>query len=224
MKDNLQFKNFKIDNIQEDDKGLIIEGWGAKYGNKDAYGDIMQAGSCARTIKERGDRIAFCYQHDIYNPIGKILLIEDRTEGLFLSVKISDAEDDIKTKIREGILSEMSIGYRTINCIPSVVDGEDVNLLTEVMLYEVSLVTIAANPEAVITGMKSEERKEMLSTEFDRIIAIERNPEKQFNLMKLKSMIQLAFDNKAPESAEPPKTEPPTEKKFHKEEIINLLF
>lgn len=209
MKDNLQFKNFKIDRIDDDDKGLVIEGWGAKYGNKDSYGDIMQAGSCSRTIKERGERIAFCYQHDIYNPIGKIQTIEDRPEGLFLQVKISDAEDDIKTKIREGILSEMSIGYRTLNSSPATVDGEEVNLLHEVMLYEVSLVTIAANPEAVITGMKSEQRKEALTEEIDRIIAIERNPDKQFNLMKLKTMIQTAFTNKEPEPPTPPKDEPP---------------
>ena len=71
MKDNLKFKSFKIDNIIEEDTDLVIEGWGAKYGNVDSYGDIMQPGSCTRTIKERGDRIAFCYQHDIYNPIGK---------------------------------------------------------------------------------------------------------------------------------------------------------
>lgn len=208
MKDNLKFKSFKIDNIIEEDTDLVIEGWGAKYGNVDSYGDIMQPGSCTRTIKERGDRIAFCYQHDIYNPIGKIQLIEDKTEGLWLSVKVSNAEDDIKTKIREGILCEMSIGYRTINAVPSVVDGKEVNILNEVMLYEVSLVTIAANPEAIITGLKSEQQKEALTSELERIIAIERNPEKQFNLMKLKTMIQTAFDNKAPESTEPPKTEP----------------
>ena len=226
MKEGLKFKNFKIDNISDDDNGLTIEGWGAKYGNKDSYGDIIQPGACTRTIKERGERIAFCYQHDIYNPIGKIKTIEDRPEGLFLIVKISDAEDDIKTKIREGILSEMSIGYRTVNGSTTKVGGEDVMLLHEIMLYEVSLVTIAANPEAIITGMKSEARKEIITNEFDRLIAIERNPEKEFNLMKLKTIIQTAFTTMESEPPTPPKSDPPQKSIVLPENLFtqNLTF
>lgn len=217
MKHNLKFKNFKIDNVTpEDDGGMTIEGWGAKYGNIDSYGDIMKPGSCTKTIQERGDRIAFCYQHDIYNPIGKIQTIEDRNEGLFLSVKISASEDDIQCKIKEGILKEMSIGYRVINASAATVDGKDILYLNEVMLYEVSLVTIAANPEAIITAMKSEEKQNYISEEFERLIIIERNSQKKFELMKLKSIVEALIK-------EEPKTITPNVKPLSKAEILQLF-
>ena len=200
MKNILQFKNFKIDNTTEENGNLTIEGWGAKYGNRDSYGDIMKPGSCAKTIQERGDRIAFCYQHDIWNPIGKILQIEDRQEGLWIQVMLSAAEDDIQTKVKEGILKELSIGYRTINSTQGTENGLDVNYLNEVQLYEVSLVTIAANPMAVITGMKADQRADTLNDEFDRIIAIERDQKKRFDLMKLKTYTLAALEAREPET------------------------
>ena len=198
MKHDLKFKTFKIDQFKEEDGALVIEGWGAKYNNIDSYGDIMKPGSCTKTIQERGDRIAFCYMHDIYNPIGKIQVIEDKPEGLWVSVKLSAAEEDIQTKIKEGILKEMSIGYREINSTEAVVDGKTINYLNEVMLYEVSLVTIAANPLAVITGMKSEEKGVFIDEEFERLISIERNSQKKFELMKLKTQV-LALIKSEPE-------------------------
>lgn len=223
MKNNLQFKNFQISQFkEEDDTGLVIEGWGAKYNNRDSYGDIMKPGSCSKTIQERGDRIAFCYQHDIWNPIGKIQTIEDKEDGLWLSVKLSAAEKDIQTKVKEGILKEMSIGYRTINSTAGTVDGQEVNYLNEVMLYEVSLVTVAANPLAVITGMKAEEKADHVSEEFDRIIAIERQPQKKFDLMKLKSIILAALEKEEPKEITPPEVEP--QQAIKKEQFINLLF
>lgn len=208
MKNQLLFKNFKIGEVKEDESGLIIEGWGAKYNNIDSYGDIMKPGSCTKTIQERGERIAFCYQHDIWNPIGKIQMIEDREEGLWLQVKLSAAEKDIQTKVKEKILQEMSIGYRVINASPATVDGKDVQYLNEVMLYEISLVTVAANPLAVITGMKADQKIDMIEDEMERMIAIERNPQKKFDLLKLKSIIIAALDNQEPPKITPKADEP----------------
>ena len=104
---------------------------------------------------ERKDRIAFCYQHDIWNPVGKIQSIDEDEYGLKLTVMLSAAEDDIQIKVKEGILKEMSIGYRTMNSKSEIRDGVEVNLLTEIKLIEVSLVTVAANPLAVIESMKA---------------------------------------------------------------------
>jgi len=224
MPHDLKYKSFKIDQFSDDqseDKGFFIEGWGAKYGNVDSYGDIMKPGSCTKTITERGDRIAFCYQHDTWNPIGKIIEIEDKSEGLWIKVRLSDSEEDIKTKVREGILKEMSIGYRTINSTEAVVDGKTINYLNEVMLYEVSLVTIAANPEAVITGMKSEQKANLISDEFERLISIERNAAKKYDLMKLKTLIITALSTTEPAQATQKNEEPQA---YKKEQVINLLF
>ncbi len=157
MKNDLRFKSFKIEKFEKSDGGLTIEGYAAVFGNIDSYSDVINKGAFTKTLQERKDRIAFCSQHDITNPIGKILEIKEDDNGLWLQVKLSQAEQDIQCKIEEGILTEMSIGYREINCAPGTVDGKQVSFVNEVMLYEVSLVTIAANPMAVITGMKNED-------------------------------------------------------------------
>jgi len=191
MKKDLKFINIPFEVKADNDNELIIEGHGAVKGNIDSYKDVIVDGAFKKTIKEQGERIAFCYQHDIYNPIGKIQEIKEDAKGLWLRVKISDAENDIKTKIREGILKEMSIGYSTMDMKRGEQEGEEVNFLTEIKLYEVSLVTIAANPLAMIESMKSEGQndKDVISDEFERLISIERNKEKKFNIMKLKTLV-----------------------------------
>lgn len=195
MKHNLKFKNFKVDSFKTDENNqLIISGWAAVFGNVDSYGDVIQFGAFAKTLQDRKDRIAFCYQHEIDEPIGKILLLEERPFGLWVEVAISASESDIQTKIKEGILKEMSIGYRTINCTESIVNEQTIYNLTEIKLYEISLVTIAANPLATVEGMKSEERKNYFNDAFDRLISTERGERKKFELMKLKSQIEALIE------------------------------
>lgn len=214
---NLRFKNFEIcETKQEDDGRLRISGWAAYFGNIDSYGDIIEPGAFSKTLIERNGRIAFCYQHDIWNPIGKIELIEERDKGLWIDVLISVAEDDIKTKVKEGILKEMSIGYRTINSKSETRDGKEVNILTEIKLIEVSLVTVAANPLAVIESMKGEEKINYVENEFDRVLAIVKNDNINFEIQKLKSLVFSL----------PPVTQQPDESKsqLSKDEILTALI
>jgi HK97 family phage prohead protease len=189
MKKNLEFKSFEIKSVTEDASSneMIIEGYGAIFGNVDSHEDIIEKGAFTKTLSENGSRIAFCYQHDIYNPIGKITTIVEDDMGLKISVRISDSEDDIKTKIKEGILKEMSIGFQTIRYSQDT--DTDIRRIQECKLWEISLVTIASNPLAVITGMKSDEQKDFLEAEFDKLLAIESNREKKFNILKLKSLV-----------------------------------
>lgn len=216
MKDNLQFKNFAIEEKKETESGLTITGYGAIFGNVDSYGDIIERGAFIKTLIERKGRIAFCYQHDIWNPIGKIQSIEEDEKGLKITVKISEAEEDIQTKIKEGILSEMSIGYRTMGSREEIQNGQTINFLTEIKLIEVSLVTVAANPLAVIESMKSEtEKADYVSAEFDRVLAIVKNDNINFEIQKLKSLVFSL-----PPVAEPPKE---TKSQVSKSEILAAL-
>lgn len=186
----LEFKSFEIAEHKADDSGnLIITGYGAYFGNLDSYKDIIDPVAFNDTLAERRDRIAFCYQHDIWNPIGKIQDIRPDTKGLWLQVMISAAEKDIQTKVKEGILKEMSIGYRVMDSVEEIRNGETIRILKKINLYEVSLVTIAANPLAVIQSMKSDERKNYLEKEFDRVLAIVRNENINFEIQKLKSLV-----------------------------------
>ena len=203
--ENLKFKNFEIQETKADEKGnLTISGYGAVFGNVDSYGDVIEKGAFLKTLSERAGRIAFCYQHDIWNPIGKIESIEEDKTGLKLTVKLSAAESDIQTKVKEGILKEMSIGYRTVNSRSEMRDEQSINVLTEIKLIEVSLVTVAANPLAVIEKMKSEDRINYISKEFDRVLAIVKNENINFEIQKLKSLVfSLPPVNEQPDETKP---------------------
>lgn len=217
MKD-LEFKSFDITKKESDDSGnLIISGYGAIFGNIDSYKDIISQGAFYDTLAEKKDRIAFCYQHDIWNPIGKILDIKEDQTGLWLKVMLSAAEDDIQTKVKEGILKEMSIGYRVTESQEEVRDSEPVRILKKISLYEISLVTLAANPLAVITGMKSEEKVSYLEKEFNRLLAIVKNENINFELMKLKGSTLSVL---AQLKTEPPKEDQP---QLKADDILKLL-
>jgi len=186
----LAFKNFDINEHKEDKSGnLILTGYGAVFGNVDSTGDIIEKGAFTKTLQERAGRIAFCYQHDIWNPIGKMQLIEENEKGLKISVMLSGAEKDIQTKVKEEILKEMSIGYRVVESKSEIRNEKEVNILTEIKLFEVSLVTIAANPLAVVESMKGEEKIDYLRKEFDRVLSIVRNDNINFEIQKLKSLV-----------------------------------
>lgn len=210
---NIQFKNFQIKEHKADESGnLIITGYGAVFGNIDSYRDVIEKGAFAKTLVERKGRIAFAYQHDIWNPIGKIQEIKEDDHGLWIKVMLSAADQDIQTKVKEGILSEMSIGYRTINSKSEMRDGQEINLLTEIKLFEISLVTVAANPLAVIETMKGEEKKDHIESEFDRVIALTRNDNLKFDLLTLKALVckepgNPDGDQNTPKQEEPPKQE-----------------
>ena len=219
MKDNLQFKNFEIlETKKEDDGRLTITGYGAYFNNIDSYGDIILPGAFAKTLIDRKGRIAFCYQHDIWNPIGKIEEIYEDDKGLKVVVKLSAANEDIQTKVKEGILKEMSIGYRAMKTRQGGGMGyEDANILEEIKLIEISLVTVAANPLAVIETMKSEtEKTDYIKAQFDRVLAIVKNEPINFEIQMLKSLV-LSL---------PPVEKQPieTESQLSKDEILTALI
>ena len=63
--------------------------------------------------------------------------------------------DDYYRMTKEGIINEFSVGFVPIQKERNDKGGFDI---TEIKLYEVSAVTVAANEEAVVTDIKSETR------------------------------------------------------------------
>jgi HK97 family phage prohead protease len=229
MKTKLKFLRIpyqiKAKGENEDPNELVIEGYGAVKGNIDSYRDVISDGAFTKTIKENGERIAFCLQHDIRNPVGKILEISEDKKGLFVKVRISDANEDVKTKIREGILKEMSIGYVVMEAKSGEKDGQSVNFLTQIKLYEISLVTIAANELAMIENIKAagQTNSEFIEDEFDRLLAIETNKEKKFEMMMLKALV-LSMPLDAKSTAKPEENESTDENESPEAKNFAILF
>ena len=206
MSQNIKFKALSNVNIKAEGDDFTIEGYASVFGTIDSDNDIVEKGAFLKTIQEMGGRIALCYQHSLYNPIGKITKLEEDNYGLKFEARISDAEPGIKQKIKEGILKEFSIGYSVIKYdTDNVQNQRPINRLKELKLWEISLVTLAANQYATLQAMKSAFGIESIEDEFDAIIATEKNQTKKFELLKLKHIALAAIEpGKITHKDEPP--------------------
>ena len=156
-----------------------IKGYASVFGNVDSDGDVITRGAYAKTIQEWGpagkNRIKMCWQHDIWDPIAKTIEMYEDEKGLaFVAQAPKDVpyiNDRIKM-IEAGVIDELSVGFRIIKRE----DGRDgVRKITEVKLYEYSLVTLAANDMARVTSVKGESMQTF----------VERLQAKSTNIMKM---------------------------------------
>ena len=89
-----EFAVTKADIANEDEHIILVKF--ANFGNKDSAGDILIKGRFAKSINDRGPgsatnrKIAFVWQHDFADPIGRILSIEEREDGAYAEVKLSN--------------------------------------------------------------------------------------------------------------------------------------
>lgn len=209
MKNNLSFKDFEIKGYLEEAGGFFIEGMAAAFGvpdmepNKWGQFDIIHKGAFAKTIKENKDRIKIVMNHDLKKAVGRPVLFEEREEGLYMKALISESETDLQQKIREGIFSELSIGFVPVKAsirYQAMPDGSDIRDLFEVKLWEVSIVTIAKNEYTRFAEAKGMEVTGKIEQMFDELINEEPNEEKKYSLLMLKS---LALEPQ--EALKPPK-------------------
>ena len=163
----MERKQFEIKAVRED-QNLYVEGYAAVFANVDSYNDRIQKGAFVNTINGTNrDRIAFCKDHDLRDVIGVIVDLREDEKGLWFRAKISKTRDgkDVEILLEDGALKEFSIGY--ITKAYDWNEEEGIRTLTEIELWEISLVTRAANDQAKVTAteIKSEDDTRGLSDE-----------------------------------------------------------
>lgn len=156
-----EFNVTKAD-IMDDEKHVIRVKF-ASFGNKDSAGDILVKGCFAKSINERGPqsdtnrKIAFLWQHDIYDPIGKVLEIEELDDGAYATVQLSnfDAVPNAKRawyQLNDGDINQFSFGYQYVWDKMEYIEEEDAFLIKEVVLHEISVVTLGCNERTEYMG------------------------------------------------------------------------
>jgi HK97 family phage prohead protease len=167
-----EYKSFPLEIKDIDSKQGIFTGYCSSYGVKDAGGDIVDLGAFSKTIKERGPqsnrpRVKCLYQHDPFHPIGKPLVLEEKSFGLYHETKLSGTTmgKDALILLEEKVITEQSIGYSTIKAENK--DGS--RHLKELVLWEYSPVTWGMNEVTPITGVKSLEDPEKLAKQMSKV-------------------------------------------------------
>ena len=156
--EGLKQKSAKFEVKDFDDKTRIVKGYASVFNNTDSDKDVILKGAFKRSIKALGpdgaDRIKLLAQHNLNRPIGKMVMLDEDSKGLYMEAKFGTHTDgeDYYRMAKEGIINEFSVGFQAVQKEANDNGGDNIS---EIKLWEVSMVTIAANDEAVVTDVKS---------------------------------------------------------------------
>lgn len=146
----------------EDEGGILhIKAYALAFGNVDSWGDIILPGAVDDFLKSTtADRMALCYQHDRHVVVGKITDKGVDDYGMWIEADILPTTEgkDVAILLKSGAIKEFSIGYRADKYHYEKREGfdYDIRILEAITVFEVSPVTIAANPSAILISAKAD--------------------------------------------------------------------
>ncbi len=135
--------------------GTLVEGYASLFGKRDQGGDVVQKGAYAASLARlttQGRAVKMLWQHDPTQPIGVWDEVREDAVGLWVKGRILPEVDkgrEAVALLAAGAIDGLSIGYRTVKAER---DGKGQRLLSELELWEVSLVTFPMLPEARVSA------------------------------------------------------------------------
>lgn len=152
----------------------VFSGYASTFDNVDRDDDVIVKGAFGTIETPR--RVKLLWQHDMREPIGVWTDLREDAKGLFAAGELNlevQRGREAYALMKQGAIGDMSIGFRTIES--DVVKAESggrnrpVRRLKKLKLYEVSLVSVPANPLATVDAVKAAARGAMLTErEFER--------------------------------------------------------
>lgn len=157
---------YKTINFKADDAGKI-SGYFSTYDEEpDSYGDIVAPGAFTDTIKAReatGHPFPLCFNHNMDAVIGTVDSIEDTEKGPLITASFFNTEkaQEVREMVKSGAVYQFSFAYDVKGWEEPTEEQKAkgiANVLTKLDLYEVSVVVVPANQNAVVTDIKSGKR------------------------------------------------------------------
>lgn len=138
----------------DEDAPLVIRGF-ANTVAKDRAGDVIPKeawlGKNAMPNYEKNPIILAFHNHSM--PIGKMINYDVTDEGLQIEAEISKAAGSVYQLIKDGILKTFSVGFRCLDA--EWKRDEDIYLIKELELFEISVVSVPCNQDSVFEVSKS---------------------------------------------------------------------
>jgi HK97 family phage prohead protease len=142
-----------------------ISGWASTYGGAaDRHGDVILPGAFTKSLqrhKSTGESPVMLWAHMQEQPIGRWHTVREEAKGLYvegtLNLRTEKGREAFE-HVKGGDVGGLSIGYVTPEGGRKYA-GDGVFHLSELDLFEVSIVAVPANPGARITSVKSLESK-----------------------------------------------------------------
>jgi hypothetical protein len=121
------------------------------FGVADQLGDLVERGAFARSLaalKAAGRSVKLLWQHDPAEPMGVWDMVREDDVGLKVRGRLlieTRRGREALALLRAGAMDGLSIGYRAVRTVRGEGGGR---VLTEIDLWEVSLVTFPMLPDA----------------------------------------------------------------------------
>ena len=139
-----------------------IEGYAAIFGEPDRGGDIIAPGAFTASLARRASAVKLLWQHDPAQPIGIWDEITEDIRGLRVKGRLLTTVQrgaEAAALLTAGALDGLSIGYRAVKA-----DRRGTHRhLTEIDLWEISLVTFPMNANARLQPRSDELAEALLS-------------------------------------------------------------
>lgn len=201
-KETMKIKSFGVK--YRDEGNGSIEGYASTWIREpDSYGDVVKEGAFTKTLAERwngGKGIPLLWAHQMDNLksfIGTANADEDE-KGLHFVAEFDSTEEAqrVRELYKDGRLKSFSFAYDTLDWAPiELEDGRKANELRELDLFEISCVTVPANPTATVTDIKSGRRNS--AKDLDTMAEIESHLTEAINgLKKLREAVDDTDDGK----------------------------
>ena len=156
---------YKTIELKATDLGTIAGYFSTYDKTPDSYGDIIEPGAFTDTLKAReetGHPFPLCFNHDFSAVIGAVDSIEDTEKGPYIEAHFLDTTlaQDVRKMLQSNAIYQFSFAYE----VKGWRDPNDeekkagvTNVLTKVDVFEISVVTVPANQNAVVTEVKAVE-------------------------------------------------------------------
>lgn len=144
-----------------------FEGYASVFNSLNSYGTRVKKGAFKKTLSERKGKIKIMYNHS--DVIGKPIALNEDQHGLYVHAAISETTlgNDVIQLMRDQVLDEMSIGFNVLKYeVDDTKDSADPVIdITEVKLWEISVVPWGADPATEVVKVYSMEFDEPMNTE-----------------------------------------------------------
>jgi HK97 family phage prohead protease len=164
----MKYNHFQMEvkEVSQNDGGdVVIEGF-ASTPDLDRYRDIVEPKAFEEAIEMYMKNPVILYQHDGNKPVGVATAAKITGKGFWIRASIKD--EDTKTKILDGRMRALSIGYIALDSALEHEDGTPFNaekdsywdatlvrVIKKLDLVEISIVSTPANGNALFSIAKS---------------------------------------------------------------------
>lgn len=156
---------YKTFELKADATGTIAGYFSTYDKTPDSYGDIIEPGAFTDTIKAReesGHPFPLCFNHDFSAVIGAVKSVKDTEKGPYIEAEFLDTTlaQDVRKMLLSGAIYQFSFAYDIKGWREPTEEEKKTgvtNVLTKLEVFEISVVTVPANQNAVATDIKAME-------------------------------------------------------------------